>query len=239
MKKRYIYTLVSACMLGLASAGSTSSIAPQSVSPLSSSASSDTLLHGFVNVQAHADFRDYTTYTNEYLLLAPKFNLELYGFNEMDDNDTKLRYAESMLYWNLGKVNPALEQWALTAQFNGGDAKFFNIDDVGLFGVRYKFYKGMSIEALMRTDGNPQFTYVWNYEFKLIEGASSKFGTLQVCGFADLWWNSKPVFLSEPQLWFWLNDYVAVGGEYEISRNFVSRHWKAHPTAAIKVQYSF
>ena len=61
---------------------------------------------------------------------------------------------------------------------------------------------------------------------------------LTFSGFAD-WWKQETaggdfIFLAEPQIWYNVTKNFSVGGEIELSKNFVSSDFEAYPTAAIK-----
>lgn len=59
-------------------------------------------------------------------------------------------------------------------------------------------------------------------------------------GFLDLWSQDKLVdgkqlvFLTEPQIWYSLNKHFRVGGEIEVSKNFVSEDFQVNPTLGIR-----
>ena len=74
--------------------------------------------------------------------------------------------------------------------------------------VLYKKFKNLEQKAPL------QFTAVW--------GCQDLFGAkgLRFSGFADVWWESKCVFLSEPQLWYAFGEHFNLGGEIELSCNF-------------------
>lgn len=142
------------------------------------------------------------------------------------------------------------------AEFNGGmkgkaqDNFVVNFKNAFLFGGAYSTNIGsLSLELqLMYKDiigdesPNAQFTVVWFYP--LFNGKVS------FDGFFDLWsqdskqelgkTNPKQlVMLTEPQLWYNFNKMFSVGGEVEISKNFVvgAKSVQVFPTVAVK--YAF
>ena len=79
-----------------------------------------------------------------------------------------------------------------------------------------------------------QITGVWGIQFAK--------GWCSFSGFADLWLQgSKFIFLSEPQLWVNLNKIkgwekinLSVGGEVELSANFVGNGFSCYPAVGAK-----
>jgi len=90
---------------------------------------------------------------------------------------------------------------------NAGDAAFFEIDTVGLFGIRRSGF-----EILWRTDQKVQFTYVW---FKPV-------GRWTFKGFADVWgMGSEWTVLIEPQAWYRVSKHIDLGSR---GRDFAQLH---------------
>jgi hypothetical protein len=186
-----------------------------------------------VNIQQHYDFgedRDYWTTTVEGLEFDSYGST--YAFMDVDANATDLIYGEVSRYFKV----PSLGDVQLTAQYNGG--RIYNdwMPHVGLFGISYK---GLDLLYVVNEDTGSEFqlTYVW---FK-------RWGNLEVCGYIDIWTieMDRIAVCTEPQIWYWLNDYLAIGGELEISKNFVfethglSDSWEFNPTLAVKVSKSW
>lgn len=133
-------------------------------------------------------------------------------------------------------------------EFNGGLVGAININNAWLNGATYSwnaedFSQGFSFSAMHKyIDGieerhNFQLTTVWYKHF--FDKA------LTFSGFAD-WWREKKgstdfIFLTEPQLWYNLNTVwedvnLSIGGELEISKNFVygSPDWEFKPALGCK-----
>ncbi|MBN2068589.1 MAG: DUF5020 family protein [Opitutales bacterium] len=182
-----------------------------------------------LNVQQHYDFgedREYWTTTIEGLEFDSYGST--YAFVDIDANSSDLIYGEVARYFNI----PNQENLKWTAQYNGGRIYGDTMPHVGLFGISYK---GLDVLYVLNEDtgSEVQLTYVW---FK-------RWGNLELCGYVDIWTIDldRVALCTEPQLWYWLNDYLAVGGELEISRNFVfeshglSNSWEFNPTLAVKI----
>lgn len=116
---------------------------------------------------------------------------EIYAFADFYQYGANVKIGEVAVYSNRSKFNP-------TIQVEFGDSDFFEIEEVLLAGVRYK-----GLELLLRSDEEIQLTYVWFYRYK----------SLQFNGYVDVWGFDEVQAISQPQVWYWLNNYVAVGGE--------------------------
>jgi hypothetical protein len=64
---------------------------------------------------------------------------------------------------------------------------------------------------------------------------------LSFTGFLDIWTQDEAmedgkemVLLTEPQLWYSLGKHLSVGGEVELSKNFVSDDFEIMPTLGFK-----
>jgi len=103
-----------------------------------------------------------------------------------------------------------------------------------------KSYLSMSLyyrDEKFQTSGNGQFTAVWTVPFLK--------GKAKFMGFLDVWTrdnflkdNKGKMFtlLTEPQLWYSINNHFAVGGEVECSYNFFTfdKRMAVMPTTAVK-----
>lgn len=122
--------------------------------------------------------------TIEVLVPGP---VTVFSFLDYNWDAPNVVYGETAVYWR-----------NMTVQSEYGDAKFFDIDEVLLAGFAYK-----GAEILYRTDGDLQFTYVWFW----------RRGNLQFNGYIDVWGWDQWQSITQPQLWFWVTDWLAVGGE--------------------------
>jgi len=176
---------------------------------------------------------------------------------------TYMEIARCLNFWQ----NTALGGASLHVEYNGGVYNGFTINHAFLGGLDYflhsadfkntlnikALYKyidyngGVNLQGLARKSAVPmQFTLVW--------GLQDLFGLtgLRFSGFADFWWedhsvsdgtverDSPYVFISEPQLWYNLGQWIGVpqfniGGEVELSYDFGGiAGFKVRPCAGVK-----
>ncbi len=167
---------------------------------------------------------------------------------------TYTEIARALNFWQ----NTKLKDLSLHAEYNGGIAQYYGINNAWLFGVEYflhdKAYKNtLNLELLYKTiratdqDAPLQFTAVW--------ACNDIFGVkgLKFDGFADFWWEThgvvnkdgeasvaKTVFITEPQLWYRVGQHFGVpnlnvGTEIELSNDFGSTSgFKCRPCLGVK-----
>lgn len=143
---------------------------------------------------------------------------------------TYFEIARCLNFWQ----DTALGGLSAHVEYNGGfgtfgtpgiGGGFYGVNHAFLIGADYflhssDFKNTLNLKALFKKFKNLdqkaplQFTAVW--------GCQDLFGAkgLRFCGFADVWWESKCVFLSEPQLWYAFGEHFNIGGEVELSCNF-------------------
>lgn len=187
---------------------------------------------GFVkaqNVQTHYDLgkdRGFLTTTVE--MFKPDAYGSTFFFVDMDYDGSKS--GISLAYWEIARN---LKFWKAPVQlhleYNGGlKVGVGSFNNAYLVGASYPFqYKGASFELVASykyiagiTDvADMQLTGVWFVPlFK---------GKVSFTGFVDLWSqglgnsSSTWVFLTEPQLWYNATKNLSLGGECEISNNFI------------------
>ena len=196
------------------------------------------------NFQTHYDFdREHITTTFE--LFKPDKYGNTFTFIDFDYN------AESGInqaYFEIARVLKTEKMpVGLHLEYNGGLGTFdvadtrygYTINSAWLVGVNYGVGNaqwGFTTYAAYKAfndagKGNFQLTGVWYVNF-----ANNK---LTFNGFADLWTekglSDRTVFLTEPQLWFHLNNSFSVGGEVEISNNFAGfDSFEVRPTLGLK-----
>ena len=144
---------------------------------------------------------------------------------------TYFEIARCLNFWQ----DTALGALSAHVEYNGG---FGSIDDgagyTGYYGVNHAILIGadyflhskdfkntLNLKVLYKKFRNleqklpMQFTAVW--------GCQDIFGLkgVRFSGFADVWWEGKCVFLSEPQIWYnFGSEHFNIGGEIELSNNF-------------------
>jgi len=206
------------------------------------------------NLQLHYDFkkpRQYFTSTLE------QFKPDAWGstFYFVDfDYDASHKNA-SLAYMEISR-NIKMGSCPIMAhvEFNGGlgskNFSGFNIQNAVLVGGSYSYMIGgwilesQVMYKAIQGDENPDFqlTQVWLYPMFN--------GKVTFSGFMDLWSQDKEeklgatdpkklVFVTEPQLWYNVNKMFSVGGEVEISNNFIygEKDVQVFPTVAVK--YTF
>lgn len=134
---------------------------------------------------------------------------------------------------NNGSYNNA---WLLGLTYSGHSADFSKTWSVT---ASYKAIPGTVGLNLKKQPHNFQLTGVW--------GISFANGWCSFSGFADFWreariWQGTNfIFITEPQLWVnlnkiagWENIPLSVGGEVEVSNNFVAKGFKVMPALGAK-----
>ncbi|MBI9067911.1 MAG: DUF5020 family protein [Salinivirgaceae bacterium] len=209
------------------------------------------------NVQLHYDFgkgRQMLTTTVE--MFKPDKLGNTFFFIDFDygSKDSGVE-GVSGAYWEIARVIKTENMpVGFHAEYNGGLGRIiaapgaFRINDCFLAGVDYSvnaadFSKGFSIKGLYKyiankEDASFQITGVWYWNFFD--------GKITFKGFADFWkedsdfdYDEKAdacfIFLTEPQIWYKVNEHFSAGGEVEISSNFGGNDgFMVNPTLAIK-----
>jgi len=190
------------------------------------------------NLQVHYDFgkdRNFVTSTLE-SFTPDKFGATFW-FVDIDynspSNSASMAYWEIARYINLPFLKNAgvLQKLSATIQYNDGLNTFDGFGSVWLAGVSYPIdlkFVTIATDVLYRKaenqSANFQLTFVWFKSF-----LNNK---ITFTGFFDIWGqnnfdgdgngtDSQIVFMTEPQLWMNLTDHLSIGGEVEISQNFI------------------
>lgn len=160
--------------------------------------------------------------------------------------------ARELNFWQDSKVD-----WlSVHLEYNGGLSVGTSFNNSFLTGLTYSghsedFTKTWSISAMYkvipgtvdalgkRQVHNFQITGVWGIEFAK--------GWCSFSGFADFWREHSPyqgtefIFMAEPQFWVnlakiegWEKVHLSVGGELELSANFVGKGFHAMPAVGAK-----
>lgn len=165
-------------------------------------------------------------------------------------------------YWELSRElcfwkESSLSWLSLHLEFNGGlnnVAGSFN--NAWLAGLTYSghskdFSKTWSLSAMYKLipdtiglDGEEQES---NFQITGVWGITFADGWCSFSGFADFWREARPwqdteyIFLAETQFWVnlnkiegWKDVNLSVGGELELSSNFVEKGFKAMPALGVK-----
>lgn len=196
------------------------------------------------NFQLHRDFeRDHFTTTFEL------FKVDKYGntftFIDFDYNASS---GISQGYYEIARVIKTDKMpIGFHVEYNGGLGTYellnnqggYTINDAWIFGANYSKgnakwgYSTYAGYKAIKDAGEANFQVTGTWYVNLIENK------LTFSGFADLWTekglSNKTIFLTEPQLWYHLNNSFSIGGEIEFSNNFAGEDgFKTRPTLAIK-----
>lgn len=214
------------------------------------------------NVQLHYDFAQ-TLYPSA-LATRPLVTLTYENFKADDwgstfyfvdldfagaANNCQGAYTEiyrELCFWKDSK----LDWLSLHLEFNGGLNTATSFDNAYLAGLTYSghsadYSKTWSLSAMYKfIPGNSE---KHNFQLTGVWGINFASGWCTFSGFVDFWREYRPwqgtrfIAISEPQLWVNLNRLagmegvnLSVGGECEISYNFVAPGFFAIPTLAAK-----
>lgn len=197
------------------------------------------------NLQIHYDMgKDRKYITSTFEMFKPddygaSFFFIDFDFNQSGNKSASLAYFEVARYLKLPFI---CDKLSATVQYNDGTAPWGRLGSIWLAGFSYPIDLGfvtLSTDLLARKDYaskdmDIQLTTVWYKPFfdnKLV-----------FQGFLDVWSKHNPVkkerefvVLTEPQLWYNVWDRLNLGGEVEISNNFIaSDEFQVNPTLGIK-----
>lgn len=152
--------------------------------------------------------------------------------------DTDMSWLSAHLEYNGGmnRLTSFNNCWLAGATYSGHSEDFSKTWSLT---ASYKAIPGLTDAAGNKCMHNFQITGVWGIKFAN--------GWCDFTGFFDFWkeerfWqNTKYIFISEPQLWVNLNKIdgwekinLSVGGEVELSTNFVEKGFRAMPAFGAK-----
>ncbi len=211
------------------------------------------------NIQLHYDFGR-SIYSNEEAgrqkatVTLEHFNADKWGswyyFVDVDlgSHFVEGAYTEISREIKLGAKSP----FAAHIEYNGGLNRFGSFQQAALFGGAWNghnadFSATYSVQVLYKqffksyenthAYSSAQLTGVWSFTF-----ANKK---CTFSGFFDFWRGEKAnnhgclIFLTEPQFWYNVTEHFSLGGEVEISNNFIyntynEKKFFVNPTLAIK-----
>ena len=179
-----------------------------------------------------------------------------YFFVDMDCNPKM-----SGAYWEISRElcfwkDTDMSWLSAHVEYNGGLNSTMSFNNSWLAGLTYSghsddFSKTWSLSAMYKAipgtvglSGNPQ---VHNFQITGVWGIEFANGWCSFSGFFDIWREARPwqgtefIFISEPQFWVnlnkikgWENVNLSVGGEVELSANFVAKGFHALPAFGAK-----
>jgi len=183
------------------------------------------------NFQLHYDFgKDRKYFTSTFEMYKQDEYGATYWFVDIDYNHPGNKSA-SLAYYEIARyilLPLPVKNISATVQYNDGTAPWGPLGHIWLVGLSYPINLGLftlNTDVLYRKDyfskgGDMQITGVWYipvFDGKLI-----------LTGFFDLWSTKNFatdkrdfVFLSEPQWWINVTNHLGLGGEVEISNNFI------------------
>lgn len=199
--------------------------------------------------------RDCVTSTIE--MFRPDSFGSTYFFIDMDASP-----KVSGAYWEISREfnfwqDSELSWLSAHVEFNGGlNTAVGSFNNCWLGGLTYSghssdFSKTWSLSALYKAipgttglNGNKQ---VHNFQITGVWGIEFAKGWCSFSGFFDIWREARPwqgteyIFISEPQFWVNLNKIagwekinLSIGGEVELSSNFVNKGFEALPAFGTK-----
>ena len=209
------------------------------------------------NVQVHYDFGrhlypDQEENRQSATITLEQFKADKWGswyyFVDVDLSNKFVEgaYTEISREFNIGKKG-----FAAHVEYDGGLNRFGSFQQAALLGGAWNghnadFSKTYSVQLMYKrffksyeytsAYNSVQLTGVWGLNF----GKSFTFS-----GFIDFWrgedadGHGQLVILSEPQFWFNCNEHLSLGGEIEISNNFIyntydDKSFFINPTLALK-----
>lgn len=210
------------------------------------------------NIQVHYDFGrniypDQEDGRQKVTVTLEQFKADQWGswyyFVDVDltNKFTEGAYTEISREFNIGKKG-----FAAHVEYDGGLNKSGSFQQAALLGGAYNghnadFSKTWSVQLMYKrffksyeyssAYNSVQLTGVWGLNF-----ANKK---CTFSGFVDFWRGENAdgkgqlVILSEPQFWYNVTDHFSVGGEVEVSNNFIyntydDKSFFVNPTLAVK-----
>ncbi|PWD97666.1 DUF5020 family protein [Marinilabilia rubra] len=198
------------------------------------------------NLQVHYDFgEDRKMVTTTLEMFKPDKYGSTFFFVDFDysSDSRNIDNGVSLAYWEIArsfKWNET-QKFEPRIEFNSGKATGFQIENAWLAGGQYTFNnddfsKILTVQANYKYikdkhDASFQLTAVWGLHFMNRK--------LSFLGFADFWkedmfWGTEYRFLTEPQIWYNINQNLSLGSEIEISNNFAEEGFLVCPTLAAK-----
>ena len=195
------------------------------------------------NLQLHRDFE-----RGHYTTTFEMFKVDKWGntftFVDFDFNGGNM----SQSYYEIARVLKTEKMpIGLHIEYNGGTSNKFSFANAWIFGLNYSkggaksgFSTYAGYKAIKGANkGNFQVTGTW-----YVNMFDNK---LTFSGFADLWSENgddkaiasytvadELIFITEPQIWYNVNERFSFGGEVEISNNFAGDDFEVRPTLALK-----
>ncbi|PID94363.1 MAG: DUF5020 domain-containing protein [Bacteroidetes bacterium] len=205
------------------------------------------------NIQLHYDFGEgRKLFTSTVEMFKPDSYGATFFFIDMDysASDRNVDNGISLAYWEIARAFKWREKQTLMprVEYNGGTFKLDGVE-TGFIPIENSWLVGVE-NTWASSDYSKIVTLIANYKyiqgkenlsFQLTAVWTLKMlaGKLTFNGFADFWkeemfWGTDFRFLSEPQLWYNFNDHFSLGGEVELSNNFIGDKFAVNPTVGVK-----
>ena len=188
------------------------------MTPLKKTTIGIALLFGLLSAQTHVQLH-YDTERGHYTSTLEMFNTDDLGSNFFFvDFDYEEGRPTSAAYWEIARMFN-VKNIGLGVQYNGGLNTFGSYEPSWLAGAEYPINLGI---GTLVSSAWVRHTHLYGYGWQLTgvwyEQLSDK---VSFTGFADIWNDGDlVVWMTEPQIWYSFGQ-LAVGGEVEISQNFV------------------
>lgn len=202
------------------------------------------------NIQLQYDFeRQCLTSTAE--MFRPDGGGSTYFFVDMDYSPkvsgAYWEISRELNFWQKSKVS-----WlSVHLEYNGGiSTAAGSFNNSWLTGLTYSghskdFSKTWSVSAMYklipRTVDTAGKSQIHNFQITGVWGIEFAKGWCTFSGFFDFWRETEFIFMSEPQFWVnlnkikgWENVKLSLGGEVELSHNFVEKGFRAMPALGAK-----
>lgn len=169
-------------------------------------------------------------YGNTFFFVDYDYQLNSKNGTLESPGSTYFEIARCLNFWQ----DTPLSAFSAQIEYNGGFGTwgtpaiggFYGVNHAVLAGVDWfthskDFKNTLNLKVLYKAIKNVeqkapvQFTAVW--------GCQDLFGAkgLRFSGFADIWWEGKGIFISEPQIWYdFGTEHFNIGTEIELSYNF-------------------
>lgn len=201
------------------------------------------------NIQVQYDFeRKCVTSTVE--MFRPDSFGSTYFFVDMDytprTTGAYWEISRELCFWQNSKMS-----WlSLHLEFDGGLSNTVSFNNSWLAGLTYSghskdFTKTWSVSAMYKlipgTKNAAGKAQIHNFQVTGVWGIEFAKGWCTFSGFFDFWRETEFTFMSEPQFWVnlnkikgWENVKLSLGGEVELSHNFVEKGFRAMPAVGAK-----
>lgn len=157
--------------------------------------------------------KDYVNFVT-FELYRPMNHCTIYYFTDfkIDNAGYFEAYTELATYLNVTK------SFSLSAQYNAGLNKDFQIQPVYLAGVSNAFTIGtfnLSVDVLYRFQKELILENEWKHGYQITAVFLQDFDKIQISGFCDFW--NSGYFIFEPQGWYKFSKRVYAGLEWRAS----------------------